>query len=265
MKNTALNTLNMLDLFELSDNEVSDINREMCVLHIPHSSINIPYVNEYLLSTENLNKEIQLLTDIKTDEIFNIKDTTKVIANFNRIFCDVERLPDEQEEMFKYGRGFYYTKTDSGSDLRNENKFFKDWIFHNYYLKHHYALNKAVQSKLDKYGKAIIIDCHSFSDQPFNTDLIKDNNRPDFCIGISDFHTPDYLSHHIYYKLKEFGFNVQYNNPYSGTIVPLEYYNVDDNVQSIMIEVNRKLYIDQYGIVDQNSVIKLNQILETIL
>jgi N-formylglutamate deformylase len=36
-----------------------------------------------------------------------------------------------------------------------------------YYWKHHLKLNYAVNQKLEKYRKAIIIDCHSMSDIPF--------------------------------------------------------------------------------------------------
>ena len=33
------------------------------------------------------------------------------------------------------------------------------------------------------------------------------------------------------------------DEPYSGTIVPMEYYRKDERVQSIMLEVNRSLYL----------------------
>ena len=33
--------------------------------------------------------------------------------------------------------------------------------------------------------------------------------------------------------------------PYTGSIVPLEYYRKNRNVQSIMLEVNRKLYLKE--------------------
>ena len=38
---------------------------------------------------------------------------------------------------------------------------------------------------------------------------------------------------------------MEINQPYTGTIVPLNYFQKNTNVQSLMIEVNRKLYMDQ--------------------
>ena len=140
----------------------------------------------------------------------------------------------------------------------------KDIVYNNYYLKHHAKLEKLVENKLNDYGRAIIIDCHSFSNKPFETDLIKDTVRPDFCIGTDSFHTPQYLIDLIVNGLKSFGYSVEINNPYEGTIVPLKHYKINDNVQSIMIEVNRKLYIDN-GIVNIEKVSKLNKVLNKIL
>ena len=39
------------------------------------------------------------------------------------------------------------------------------------------------------------------------------------------------------------GFEVLENRPFSGSIVPLRYYRKDPRVRSIMIEVNRRLYL----------------------
>ncbi len=35
------------------------------------------------------------------------------------------------------------------------------------------------------------------------------------------------------------------NNPFSGTIVPLKYYSKNINVHSVMLEINRSLYMDE--------------------
>jgi N-formylglutamate amidohydrolase len=36
---------------------------------------------------------------------------------------------------------------------------------------------------------------------------------------------------------------VKINNPYAGSIVPLKYYQKEKNVMSLMVEINRKLYM----------------------
>jgi len=41
------------------------------------------------------------------------------------------------------------------------------------------------------------------------------------------------------------GYSVEVNRPYSGSIVPLDYYQMEKRVSSIMIEINRELYMDE--------------------
>jgi len=254
MSKLMYDTENMLNLF--NDNK-------SYILHIPHSSTFIPNTIGFI-SNEAIQKEIELLTDHCTDTIFNLPNVTKLVTPFSRIFCDVERLPDNDEPMYKCGRGFYYTHADNGEELRVLDNTCKDFVYKNYYKKHHQKLEKLVKNKLNKYGKAVIIDCHSFSDAPFKTDLIQDTERPDFCIGTDNYHTPQYLIDLVVNGLKSFGYTVGINNPYAGTIVPLKYYGINDNVQSIMIEVNRKLYIDN-GIVNTEKVNRLNEVLLMIM
>ena len=43
---------------------------------------------------------------------------------------------------------------------------------------------------------------------------------------------------------KQRGYSVEINKPFAGSIVPLKYYQSDRRVSSVMIELNRRLYID---------------------
>jgi len=235
--------------------------KDSLVLHIPHSSLSIPSRQDYLLTDEEINKEILKLTDIGTNVIFDLDwPVRKVIFPCNRIYCDVERLPDVDEIMFQYGRGFFYTKTDDGRDLRTErDKGYVEYI----YQKHHENLTSEVKDALRRQGVATIIDCHSFSDTPFETDLIKEGNRPDICLGTDEFHTPDWLTKKLKTYFEGLGYSVKINNPYRGTIVPLKYYNKDVNVNSIMIEVNRKLFIENHK-VDYFKLLGLNKVMKNM-
>src|SRR5690554_1315333 len=99
------------------------------LLHIPHSQTVIPdeYLSNYC-SNQLLHEEIHKLTDHATDLIFDTPDVEKLVFEYSRVFCDVERLDDENEVMFRFGRGFYYTKTDDGRDLRLLNEETKNKI-----------------------------------------------------------------------------------------------------------------------------------------
>ena len=235
--------------------------KDTFVFHIPHSSTNIPFNTGF--NVELMQNEIELLTDWATDKIFDVNEITKVVPQFSRIFCDVERLPDEQEEMFVKGRGFFYTHTDNGNVLRENINQIKEKIYNDYYLPHHKLFNQKVNSKLDKHNVVNIIDCHSFTDIPFESDLNKNTNRPDVCLGIDEFHTPKYLLNYIKNIFEKEKLTVGINNPYRGTIVPLEHYQKNNKVHSIMIEINRKLYMENNIVIDKK-VNYLNKIINSI-
>jgi len=233
------------------------------ILHIPHASTHIPFVDGFNLSL--IEAEQQLLTDWETDKIFDVPEVTKLICGFSRIFCDVERLPDEMESMYQFGRGFFYTHTDNGKELRREIHQIKNRIYEDYYLKHHRSLNAAVVEKLNQYNRLLIIDCHSFSDEPFKTDLDKNTGRPDICIGTDNFHTPNRLTECMVAFFLNKGYSVRVNSPYSGTIVPLEFYKKEPKVKSIMIEINRKLYMQINGEIISAKVKELNGYIKTMI
>ena len=249
---------NILDTKLIREEYISSL-----ITHIPHSSLVIPNVDNYLISEEELDKENLKLSDVGTNTLFNLGPyVTSLVFQYSRLFCDVERLPDADEEMFEFGRGFFYTKTDDGRDLRTTE--LKETV-QNLYEEYHATFDFLVDSTLEAVGFATIIDCHSFSDKPFETDLIKERDRPDICIGTDDFHTPDWLKTRVVSQFESLGYKVKINNPYSGTIVPLKHYKKNKEVSSIMIEVNRKLFTNFAGTnIDYSKLLELNRVLKKI-
>src|SRR6185436_3514585 len=70
-------------------------------------------------------------------------------------------------------------------------------------------------------------------------------DRPDICIGTDDFHTPAALSSLAGRLCEQAGWTVAVNRPFAGALVPMAYYRTDARVQALMIEVNRRLYLDE--------------------
>lgn len=92
----------------------------------------------------------------------------------------------------------------------------------------------------------MIIDAHSFSSKPLPHESDKSGPRPDVCIGYENFHIIPGLPRRVYeFFLWEKDMYIQENKPFSGSIVPSSYYNIDKRVISIMIEINRSLYMDE--------------------
>ena len=218
------------------------------ILHIPHSSSKIPTDKGYVVDKKILDQEIIKLTDWYTDDLFFIEGSIIVKAEFSRIFCDTERFSeDSQEVMAKYGMGVLYEKLDDGSIIRDVSTKLREEILNNYYWPHHEKLNQAVNEQLELNGKALIVDCHSFPSNPLIRDLNQEQNRPDFNIGTDPFHTPKHLIEISKNFFKEKGYSLGVDWPYSGSIVPLNHYQKTKNVSSIMLEINRALYLNEPG------------------
>lgn len=64
------------------------------------------------------------------------------------------------------------------------------------------------------------------------------------------------------------GYSCSINTPFSGSIVPLEYYKKDMRVKSIMIEINRSIYMKNSTEACENKLNKLakacRQVIELI-
>ena len=221
------------------------------ILHIPHSATIIPdEVRPSLtLSNKELERELLLITDKYTDELFQSENQsiTSIIFPISRLVVDPERFIDDSKEiMASKGMGVIYTKTTNGKPLR---KAFSDIdrsnLLSTYYFPHHQKLAGAVLQAIKEYGYCLIIDCHSFPSQPSPHELDQNPNRPDICIGTDDYHTPNWLSDLAMALSQKAGFITRVNSPFTGSIVPEAYYRLNYNVSSIMIEVNRSLYMDE--------------------
>ena len=216
------------------------------ILHIPHSATKIPIKEGFILGDEIIENEIIKLTDWHTEALYSSTETERIIFKYSRIFCDPERFSDDsQEPMAKVGMGVLYEKTDDNQIMRIISSDLRDRILSEYYFKHHYNLNNAVKNQLKLHNKALILDCHSFPDIPLKRSANKTVPRPDFNIGTDSFHTPKQLIDISIVFFKERNFTLGVDYPFSGSIVPMKYYKKNKNVESIMLEINRKLYLKE--------------------
>lgn len=216
------------------------------ILHVPHSSTKIPYHDGYLVDEKSLAEEILKLTDWYTDDLFQSDEHEMIKADFSRIFCDPERFTDDSQEiMAQFGMGVLYEKNDDGEVMRDVSPELKEQILKDYYWPHHDKLSNAVNKQLNLFGKALILDCHSYPSKPFNRDLDKSSNRPDFNIGTDYFHTPKHLVDASKAFFEKAGYSLGIDWPYKGSLVPLEHYQKNKNVETIMLEINRALYLKE--------------------
>lgn len=244
------NTLNEIKFFEV----ISPHDRPSIplIVHIPHSSIVIPE-NERLtfrLSDAELNEELLRMTDRYTDDLFSsaVELGGTLFANrVSRLVCDPERFPDDESEpMSIKGMGAVYTKTSGGDQLKVDSfdSGDKNGVMNKYFYPYSKPLEEEVTKMLGAFGKCFIIDGHSFPSIPLPYEN-PNSNRPDICIGYDLFHA----SKDIVTKVKNICDVNKYtsgdNEPFSGSYVPLKYFEKESKVKSLMIEIRRGTYMNE--------------------
>lgn len=219
------------------------------IIHIPHASRYIPAdVRELIyLNDQALDVELNRLTDHYTDELFSIDHDAISVLQFpvSRYVADPERFSvDNLEPLSKRGQGVVYTKTVDGDLLRDSvDLMHREHLLNQYYWPHHNRLDALTERALVKHDRVLIIDAHSFPANPLKIDFDQALKRPDICIGTVAGHTPDDLVHLLLDQFTGAGLSVSINQPYAGTIVPIRYFDKDFRVSSVMIELNRGLYL----------------------
>lgn len=230
--------------FEVSKNTNSPV-----VCNIPHSSTKVPseFQDDYALSFEEVRQEAFSMADLYTEELFEelVRVSSCVQSTLARIVVDIERFPDEKEEpMSTVGMSAFYTLTRTGKLLRNISDERKV-VLQKIYDEYHTMFTEVVATSLATHNTAIIVDCHSFPSVPRQYELDQETDRPDICLGVDSYHTPQKLIDILRTNFEKEGYSVKINSPFSGTIVPLSFYKKESRVLSVMIEVNRSLYMNE--------------------
>ena len=217
------------------------------VLHVPHSSAVIP--KEYLRSFPDApERELELMTDWYTDILFDCRHASLVFP-ISRLICDVERFrDDENEPMSEKGMGAVYTRAHDGSPLRKIGENEREAILREWYDPHHLRLDRMVADRLDAFGSCLIVDCHSFNPVPLPHEPDQRRGRPDICVGTDGFHTPPKIAKAAVDAVRSRGYSVGINTPFSGSLVPMRYYRRVPEVTSVMLEINRGLYLEKTAV-----------------
>lgn len=221
----------------------------MTVLHLPHAATVIPAEvrARILLDDAALATEVLRMTDWFTDELFALRGAQRVVHPVSRLVVDPERFEDDaQESMAARGMGVVYTQTSHGERLREApDPVDRANLIDTWYRPHHAALTAAVDTCLQRYGKAVVLDCHSFPSKPLPYEPDQSPDRPEICIGTDAWHTPAWLANLVINAFTREGFTVAHNRPFAGALVPAMYYERDARVMAVMVEVNRGLYMDE--------------------
>jgi len=238
-----------MENYSVSDNShISSV-----VLHVPHGGTLIPQdlVKSFLLSEAELVREVELMADLRTDLIAKEAISSLFVQpsvfmnNLSRLVFDPERFDDPSEEMESVGMGVVYTKSSDQRPLRVVTSSERADLVEKYYKPYSKELSKLVSKTLRLHGQVTIVDLHSYAKDALEYELHKDLARPEICLGVDSFHTPKSL---IDAASRAFGgFEIDHNAPFAGTYVPLEHYQSEPMVHSIMIEIRKDTYQTEAG------------------
>src|SRR5437016_311935 len=154
------------------------------VAHIPHGALTVPPEERrrLLLTPAQLEHELLVMTDRHTSELFALVVELGGVAFVNRtsrLVVDPERFPDDgQEPMARVGMGPVYTRTHHGRPLRSPDPAERARLLASYFEPYARALSNLVGTLLDRFGRCLIIDAHSFASRPLPYEPSQNSHQP---------------------------------------------------------------------------------------
>jgi N-formylglutamate deformylase len=237
------------------------------VFSSPHSGSN--YSLQFLAASKLDLRTLRSSEDVAVDALFSAAPqygAPLLRARFPRAFLDVNREPyeldaklfDQPPPVFANTRSLRVA-SGLGTIARvvAEGKaIYPDRIplaealdrIEKYYKPYHVQLEALMTRAAQKFGGAVLVDCHSMPSRMPTGDA----RRPyepiaaDFVIGDRHGASCDpAISHKIHAFLSGLGYRVARNKPYAGGFITENYANRPRNRHAIQIEINRALYLDE--------------------
>lgn len=214
------------------------------VLNIPHASVaGLGYAkwdDEVALI-----REVRKWTDWYTDLIFIPGDrlmVKSITADYSRFVVDVERIVNDP--LNDIGQGIVYTKFNGIKRTLDEEERLG-------MMAYYYAYIKQLKEMLNEHS--LLIDCHSFSSDLADVDI---------CIGVNDDRSrpTDFVIELVTEVFTQAGFSVRINHPYSNAIAP----QTDFAYDAIMIELNKRIYMNEQTLELNESANKVRATLDTL-
>ena len=217
------------------------------ILHVPHASRYIPeeVAADFVATPEQVEVELDRVTDVGTDTLAAAAReqsgarSFSVVNGLSRLVADPGRFYNQRDSMDASGRGAVYTRMTDGGLLRPlgfDDASLKATYFHPY----NDAMAKLVGDRLRETGAAVLVDIHSYNNQPEEYRIHAGKLLPDVCIGTHSVHSPAILTDTAARIFTEAGFKVERNTPFTGVYIPMEY-EMNARVLGIMFEVRDDL------------------------
>ncbi|GGX74048.1 N-formylglutamate amidohydrolase [Litorimonas cladophorae] len=146
-----------------------------------------------------------------------------------------------------------YSRTPTMDDVRAR----LDTLYHPY----HAALKALLNQSLSRFGRALLVDCHSM---PGFSQM--GARRPDIILG-DRFGTACHADtleqfRHLFVQA---GYNVGVNYPYAGGYTTAHYGRPAEGIEAIQIEINRDIYVNPVTLAPKSGYVQLREDLQSII
>lgn len=184
-----------------------------------------------------------------------------VRVHFPRSYVDVNREPYELDPRMFNGRLPSFANTRSmrvagglgtiprvvgdGQEIYRERLEVDDALtrIETLYKPYHRALRRLINQAHQRFGTAILIDCHSMPsigisrEEPRRPDIVVGDRYGTSCASI--------LAETVEASFGRLGYSIGRNKPYAGGFITEHYGNPASGLHAVQIELNRAIYMDE--------------------
>ena len=229
-------------------------------ISIPHSGERVPPEVSWLsgLTEAHLMRDVDRYVDQLYKPVIDSLAIPSIVTEWHRYVVDLNRTPDEFDSVAVMGakeppgtfpKGLHWTITTHKEPLieRPMSMDLHKSLVENYYDPFHRGVKKFFADFKDQGFKNVYqLDCHSMPSE--GTKLHADFGEKRAEVVISD--GPDKSCNNEYRDLvvesyKSAGFEVKMNWPYIGGGITQTYGQPDKGQNTIQVELNRRLYMDE--------------------
>jgi N-formylglutamate amidohydrolase len=117
---------------------------------------------------------------------------------------------------------------------------------HGCHKPYHQALRSLIARARERFGFAILIDCHSMPSSGLPMDPEGTVCPVDIVLGDrSGLSCHPSLTDVVAQQLSDSGYHVIRNNPYAGGYTTQSYGNPENGIHALQVEINRNVYMDE--------------------
>lgn len=229
-------------------------------ISIPHSGERVPEEAAWLngLPEPLLMCDVDRYVDQLYKEVIEKLDLPAVVTQWHRYAIDLNRLAEDVDQDSVMGaanpsgsftQGLHWVKTTKGEVLMKKpiSRDLHDLLVEKYFKPFHADVAMVfAELKSEGFKRVFHIDAHSMPSRGTSAHRDPGQDRAD--IVVSDFigkSCSEDFKDLVIDAYKRSGFSVGYNFPYIGGRVTQTYGHPSKGQESIQVELNRKLYMDE--------------------